>query len=580
MPQRIKLLDEHTINQIAAGEVVERPASVVKELVENALDAEAKRVEVEIIEAGRKLILVADDGIGMSPEDAMRSLERHATSKIKTPSDLMGIQTLGFRGEALPSIASVSHLTLSTSEENGSRSVLSVAFGKIVENKHSPGPRGTEIKVERLFENTPARLKFLKTDTSELGNIVDTLEKYVVAFPHVSFKLSIDGDAKIHSSGRGETREAIAEIWGSELARSLAEISTSISGIEVTGFSAPPHINRANRKQQLLFVNNRPIRSKALFAAIDAAYRSLTPEKRYPVVVLHLQVDPSQIDVNVSPTKNELKFAKEGTVFDAVRLALKSGLMEHGMMPSVASSLSDASSRSFFSDNTDENYAALPLLSQTAVVDLFRQEIPSEPSTHYPFSDLVEGLQVLGQIGETFIVASNRRGLTIIDQHVAHERVLYEILSRTRGETAVEKQALLSPETIEFDRSIAIALLDKLPELRNLGFDIDSFGSNSYIVRSLPAAITKRDWRRLLYDLASEICEFDGRNQPQEARHRIWVTTACHMAVKAGDVLSIPEMEKLIRDLAETENPYMCPHGRPIAITLTFEELLRRFKRV
>jgi DNA mismatch repair protein MutL len=580
MPERITLLDEHTINQIAAGEVVERPASVVKELVENALDAGAQRIEIEVTDAGRRLIRVADDGIGMSPEDARRSLERHATSKIKTPSDLQGIQTLGFRGEALPSIASVSQMTLSTSEEDGSRTVLVVAFGEIVENKSSPGPRGTEIRVERLFENTPARLKFLKTDSSEIGNIVDILEKYVVAFPFVSFKLSVDGDIKIHSTGRGQPREAIAEIWGSELVRSLAEVSTSISGIMVTGFTAPPHINRATRKQQFLFVNNRPIRSKALFAAIDAAYRSLTPEKRYPVVVLHLQVPPSQIDINVSPTKTELKFAKEGAVFDAVRLALKSGLMENGMMPSVASGLSETININSVATDLDHNKDMYSSLSQTAVVDLFRQDLPAEQNTRYPFAELVDGLKVLGQIGETFIVASNSRGLTIIDQHVAHERVLYEILCGLRSETPVEKQALLSPETIEFDRSVAIALSDKLPELRNLGFDIDRFGNNSYIVRSLPAAITARDWKHLLYDLASEICEFDGRVQTQEARHRIWITTACHMAVKAGDVLSIAEMEKLIKDLAETENPYMCPHGRPIAITLTFEELLRRFKRV
>jgi DNA mismatch repair protein MutL len=573
MLRRVALLDPHTINQIAAGEVVERPASVVKELVENALDAGAKRIEVTVEEAGRKRIRVSDNGCGMGPEDAEAALERHATSKIRSAGDLHRVTSLGFRGEALPSIASVSRMTLSTAEEDGARHRVCIEFGKIVSRDSVPGPAGTEITVEDLFANTPARLKFLKSDTTEASQITEVIGKYATAYPDVAFTLRFGDHAAIASSGSGSLTEAIGHVWGADLARALAEVDTVVSGIRVQGFVAPPHVNKPGRSHQVFFVNGRPVRSKTLYASADAAYRSLTPERRYAVVALSLSLDPADIDINISPTKSEVKFHREGAAFDAVRLAIKGGLMDHGLMPSAATG---------FQFQSVEGGAAVAVAAPAEVVtDLFRESYAPQPeeTARYPFLDLLDDLKVLGQVMNTFIVVSTRKGIAIIDQHVAHERVLYEYLCGLRGGGAIEAQPLLSPETIEFERSEAVALSERLEDLRGVGFQLEPFGPLSFLIRTVPAAAANKDYRKTLQDVAAELLNTDGRVRPESAREKIWITTACRMAVKAGDPLSIPEMEKLIRDLAETENPYLCPHGRPITITLTSDELLRKFKR-
>lgn len=589
---RVALLDPHTINQIAAGEVVERPASVVKELVENGLDAGATRVEVQIKAAGRELISVLDDGHGMSPEDARMALQRHATSKIRGAKDLLQITSLGFRGEGLPAIASVSKLTLTTATEDGEAFRLVVEYGKIRSEEAAPGRRGTAVQVAGLFENLPARLKFLKSDATETAQIVETVSRYVLAFPHVAFRLIVDSQCAIQSPGTNEPAAALAAIWGSEVVSALAEVDSTVSGVRVTGFVGPPHVNRHARTHQVVFVNRRPVRSKTLTAAIDTAYRDLTPERRYPIVMLNLDIAPSEVDVNVSPTKSEVKFHRESAVFDAVRLTIKAALQEHGMMPTIGGALapSGSSSSSLFVRG-----AALVSLPGETPPDLFRaaDEAPTAPGAtaftpadgagegnRMPFRELLDDLRILGQVQHTFIVVSTRRGLALVDQHVAHERVLYEYLCGLKAGGPAEVQRLLSPETVQFDKRAAVALAEHLDLLREAGFDLEAFGSGAYLVRGVPAGLKGRAYEAVLNDIVDQILESDGKAKVESIRERVLTTAACRMAVKAGDRLELPEMERLIEDLARTENPYMCPHGRPITLTLSWEELMRRFKRL
>lgn len=316
----VRLLDPHTVNQIAAGEVVERPASVVKELVENALDAGATRIEVELVHSGKSLIRVADNGTGMDVADACQALQRHATSKIVSVDDLQAVRSLGFRGEALPSIASVSRMTLSTALGDGLRTILRVEGGECAEPAGAAGPKGTEVRVEDLFYNTPARLKFLKSDTTELGQAMEHVSRYAIAYPGVAFTMTHNGQLAIRTSGSGDMLEAISDVWGREVARTLARVHMDVAGLAISGFVSPPHITKPTRAYQYLYVNGRPVRTRTLTVAVDQAFRDLTPERRYPMLVLLIDIDPARIDVNVSPTKSEVKFQQEGAAFDAIRI--------------------------------------------------------------------------------------------------------------------------------------------------------------------------------------------------------------------------------------------------------------------
>ncbi len=606
MPASVRLLDSHTVNQIAAGEVVERPASVLKELVENALDAGARKIQIELRDSGKTLIRVSDDGAGMSAEDAFSCLQRHATSKITSVEDLLAVRTLGFRGEALPSIASVSRMQVSSATEDGLRTVIQIEGGEVRPVAGSAGPRGTEVTVEDLFYNTPARLKFLKSDTTELGQSIEVVSRYAIAYPHVCFVFTHNGQEAIHTSGNGEMLDAVGDVWGREAARALAEVRTELGGLRVQGFVSPPHFTKPTRAYQYVFVNGRPVRTRTLTAALDQAYRDLTPERRYPLLALIIDIDPALVDVNVSPTKSEVKFQREGQAFEALRMAIKSALMEHGMMPSVLSSGVAAANVALSEVGSGRSEAGLgfdfAMRAQAPLTDYrlgsnFERDDPQPttydpqpiahnplptaqpPASRYPFGDLMEGLRVIGQAMDTFIIAETARGIVIIDQHVAHERILYEYLCGLKGSTAIEKQALLVPQTLHLDKRAAVLLRDRIAEVEAVGFDLEPFGGESYVVRAVPAAIRQRDPLKVLQNLIDELVESSVTRRLVPTREQIWITSACKMAVKAGDPLSIAEMEKLIVDLAETENPYMCPHGRPITLTLTADDLLRKFKR-
>ena len=635
---RIQLLDTNTINQIAAGEVLERPAAAVKELVENALDAGATRIEIELAGAGRDLIRIRDNGSGMTPEELKLSLLRHATSKIRELSDLDSVMTLGFRGEAIPSIGSVSKLTISTGTEDGRRAVVRVEGGECVYEGAESGPKGTEIRVEDLFYNTPARLKFLKSDTTEVGQIVDFVMRYAIAFPTVSFTLIHNGQSVLQTTGNGDQLEAIASTWTRDMARSLVPVNGELGGLKLQGFVSPPHVTKSNRSLQYLYVNGRPMKSRTLTIALDQAFRDLTPDRRFPVVALNIEIDPSRIDVNVSPTKSEVRFQQEGLAFEAIRVCIRESLLAHGMMPSAAQiatanqainqalnisqspnishSLNEVASTQSFRGLTEHSiYAQSPINhssvpnpavggrsnshwdnpDQPRIVDTGLGKT-SDTLTHtlaeasvnlnvgnnesMPYLSILDDLFIVGQAMNTFIIAETRHGLIIVDQHVAHERIIYEYLCGLKRSTLIEKQALLVPQTLHLDKRSAILLADKLDEIHSVGFEIDSFGADSFVIRSVPAALKGKDPIKYLTDLVDELVESSVNKRIIPTREQIWIMSSCKMAVKAGDPLSRAEMEKLLLDLATTENPYHCPHGRPITATLTQDDLLRLFKRI
>lgn len=585
----IRLLDNHTVNQIAAGEVVERPASAVKELVENALDAGATQITVRLEDAGRTLIEVADNGVGMDSESARLALLRHATSKIATAADLNRIVSYGFRGEALPSIASVSTMTLSTSSDpDGARAVLRVDGGAISETAYEPGPRGTTVRVEGLFAAVPARLKFLKTDATELNQCVEAVSRFAVLRPDVAFRVEHHGTALLRTTGSGDPLAALAEVWSPELAGALVPISASNGYATVTGYVSPPHLTKPTRAMQWVYVNGRVVRSRTLTAALDHAYRSLTPDRRYPVAVLSLDIDPAELDVNVSPTKSEVKFHREGGVFDAVRRGVKDALLSHGMVPSLAGVQAANEALAQYAQPHLADWpgrpSALSVAAQAPVADTGFARVGGEDgaageATGTTLPDLLDGLRILGQVDHTFILAENRHSILVVDQHVAHERILYEMLCNTRGGTAVERQHLLEPATIPVGRRVAALVIEHSADFAAMGFEVEPFGPDSLLVRTVPALGRGRAALEVLQDLLDELADGAGQTNWTPTRDDVYIMCSCKMAIKAGDPLGHAEMQKLIEDLAQTENPYLCPHGRPITITWPKGDIRRRFKR-
>jgi DNA mismatch repair protein MutL len=589
---RIHLLEEHTVNRIAAGEVVERPASVVKELVENSIDAGAHTIIVEVEQGGKRLIRVTDDGEGMSPADALLSIQRHATSKIRDAEDLQSIVTLGFRGEALPSIAAVSRFELLTKRadlDTGMR--LVVENGQVVEAEECAARNGTTVTVRDLFYNTPARLKFLKSVATELSHITELMTRFALAFPEISFRLLHNGQEIFVSQGSTDPRHALLAVFGRDVARELRSIDFAQGSLRITGYVSPPHLTRPTRAMQSFFVNRRLVRHRVLSKALDDAYRTLTPEGRHPVAAIFLQVPPYSVDVNVHPTKAEVKFSHEGEVYHAVLTAIRQALLQQGMMPSALPGLQsglDIAQPAARPSTGQPIWQPSPMPPQEVLhAELLRRagielsqatSVEVQPAAR-PYAEMLEGFQVLGQLDRTYIIASSLRGLLIIDQHVAHERVLYEKLTVLRQRQPVPVQHLLTPLVFHLDRRTATLLGEHLQEIQNMGFLLEPFGSDSVVLRGVPAWLGQRNVEALVRDLLDEISELGVQRRLPLTDETLVATTACKMAVKAGDALSHAEMTHLLQELAETENPYLCPHGRPVVLVLSIEELERRFKR-
>lgn len=539
----IKILPEDLVNKIAAGEVIERPASVIKELVENSIDAGATQIIVEIQNAGKKLMMVADNGSGMTAEEIKLSLQRHSTSKISQLDDLFNIKTLGFRGEALPSIASVSKMKL----------------------EPNPAGAGLTVTVKDLFHNTPARKKFLKADSTETGQIGEVIAKYVLANPQIAFRFTSDGKPLISSTGSGRLADAVLSIYGPVLLKDLIVVEHDFSHGRIRGYISRPTISRLDKNYETFFVNGRYIKNFLLNRALEEGYRTLIPSARYPVAVLFIEIDPGRVDVNVHPTKREVKFVNNQEVMDGIREGVKQALGDIGSKVTGVDAGMEAGSW----NKEIRSYDQLPMSNFDTGI---HPQIPTsnfEGRSRFP----------IYQFKNIYIIAIDGEELIMIDQHAAHERILYDQLSRGSRVASHESQVLLVPETIDLGTGEAAALGENLDYLNTLGFALELFGQNSYILRAVPVVSAKVAARQLLLDILADL-RAEGKSVQIEIRQEnIRKYVACHSAIKAGDILTQTEMDQLIRDLFATRNPLTCPHGRPTMIRLTEAELAKRFGR-
>jgi len=579
----IRVLSEKVASQIAAGEVVERPASVVKELVENSIDAGACDVRVEARGGGKQFIRVTDDGCGVPAAEVELAFQRHSTSKLTTAEDLDRITTLGFRGEALASIASVSRVTFvtrATDEPVGM--LLRLEGGRVVVRRESGRPPGTAVTVEDLFFNVPARRKFLRTDRTERRHIDNWLTRYAMAYPGLRFALSHNGRVVFQSPGNGRLRDVLVAVYSLEIGAALLEIApddqAQASSIQVTGFVAPPSLHRANRTYITLFVNGRWVQDRRLTYAIIQAYHTLLPSGRYPLAVVMVRLPPEEVDVNVHPAKAEVRFHDGDAVFRAVQKAVRSTLLECSSVPvasRAATAWPVAPSR-----RRDERLERLSGLEPRSAGEQLRfEEKPGEDGgVLTPEAERLPPLRVVGQLGATYVVAEGPKGMYLIDQHAAHERVLFERLLAERERTAAASQDLLEPQPVELTHEAANLLEQHLESLGDLGFQVESFGGTTLLVRALPTLAAQEDARELLEDLAAALLAGD-EPMADRVEDAIALRVCKRAAIKAGQVMAREEMEELIRALERCTSPRTCPHGRPTMIHLSVEQLAREFGR-
>lgn len=582
-PCRIRILEEEVANQIAAGEVVERPASVVKELVENAVDAGATRISVEVEDGGKALIRVTDNGTGMTPQEAVLALQRHATSKITSAEDLAGVRTLGFRGEALPSIASVARLTLLTrrmGELEGCR--LEVEAGEIRTLEAAGTAEGTILSIQDLFYNTPARLKFLKSTRSELGQICDVLTRLALSHPQIAVRLIAEGEEMLHSPGAADPLNAVAALFGKETAKELVPVAHVREGLAVEGYVSSPRFTRPTRSGQHLFVNGRWIRSRALTHALDEAFRSSLPPGRFAFAVLHVEIDPALIDVNVHPTKSEVRFLREWEVHRAVSEAVRGALTVPGTSTSLLRQQTlkpeDLHGGSWLPPEPDSppdpfavsNPGATPASDPTPAL--------AQP-TLSGLAALTPETRPIAQLWNAYIIAEGPAGLLIIDQHLAHERILYERLLGA-GDERRANRTLTSPATLQLTHTEALRVDALLPQLANVGFTLEPFGRDAFVLRAVPECLQPGVELATLREVINELVgRSDSDASAAGAVERVAAATACRAAVKKGARLGFEELKRLLQDLAKTTNSAYCPHNCPISIELSYADLLRKFKR-
>ena len=564
----IKVLDKKLVSQIAAGEVVERPASVVKELVENALDAGATQVAVEVRGGGISLIRIMDNGTGIPSAEVALAFERYATSKIGNLADLQSIATLGFRGEALPSIAAVSQvdiLTGAAGETTGT--YISVQEGKVSVRKSQARPQGTTVTVRDLFRSIPARRKFLKSVPTENSHVANVVSQYALAYPEVSFALFLEGRKALGTAGKGRLIDSIIEVYGAEIARQMLEVPESEWGsgeaqIKVTGMVGSPSISRSGRGYLSFFINRRWVNSRLLAWGVEEAYHGLLPQGKHPVAVITISLPPSEVDVNIHPTKSEVKFQHEHQVFTAVQKAVRQTLIAQTPVPRI-----------------EEVAVAYGVPSRQAEIDwssggVGQSSISQAFEAARPLTVTLPVLRVLGQLMSSYIVAEGPGGLYLIDQHAAHERIVFERVREQRSRGESEVQGLLEPVPFEVTPQQEAVLNSHQPELAESGFSLELFGDRTYLVRSVPQALSEGDWPGALRDL------LDSGEKMDDWGERIAISIACHSgAVRAGQLLSDDEMRALVRQLEKTAVPHTCPHGRPTLIHLSAGQLRREFGR-
>lgn len=622
----IQLSDELS-NKIAAGEVVERPASVVKELVENAIDADSTVIEIDIEEAGLASIRVLDNGEGMENDDCKRAFRRHATSKIKDENDLFRVRTLGFRGEALPSIASVSHLEITTSTGEGAGTKLMLQGGNIISESRSSSRKGTEIVVSNLFFNTPARLKYMKTVHTELGNITDVVNRIALAHPEVSIRLRHHGKNLLQTNGNGDVRHVLAAIYGTAVAKKMLPLHVSSLDFEVKGYIALPEITRASRNYMSSVINGRYIKNFPLVKAVHEGYHTLLPIGRHPITFIEITMDPILVDVNVHPSKLEVRLSKETELHDLIRDGIKDVFKQQQLIPSAqlpkksAPVIKNEQQFITFDEKPAErkipekapvpSYSPMKLSSVVKEPVEIEDELPSEHlethsvaetkqrmeepavSEEWPeafeqepaqeqqqtSSERVPIMYPIGQMHGTYILAQNENGLYIIDQHAAQERIKYEYFREKVGEVEPEVQDMIVPLTFHYSTNEALIIEQHQQELESVGVFLESFGSNSYIVRCHPAWFPKGEEAELIEEIIQQV--LDSKNiDIKKLREEAAIMMSCKGSIKANRHLRNDEIKALLDDLRSTSDPFTCPHGRPIMIHHSTYEMEKMFKRV
>lgn len=618
----IKRLSESLANKIAAGEVVERPASVVKELVENAIDADAGSVVVEVEEGGLKTIKVTDDGRGFASDDCLIAFERHATSKIHNDSDLFHIHTLGFRGEALPSIAAVSYLELKTSDGEGPGTHLVLQGGHVIQSGHTQSRKGTEIKVSRLFYNTPARLKYLKSIHTELGKITDVVNRMALSYPGVRFSLTHEGKTVFQTNGSGELSHVLSAIYGVRTAKAAVPFSGDSLDFHVEGLAVHPQISRAGRQYVYIFVNDRFIKNYPIFGAIMDGYHTLMMIGRYPICVIHIKIDPSLIDVNVHPAKLEARISKEKDLCILISKTIRSAFHRERLIPSVSTkehpndrpqsaqqALNFSPSVTTGPDLTAEGDVSGAQPSLFADTEQVHEPRPDQSIFNLPESETndeaaatsesdegfpqpsemdpaesepgrrMPKLYPIGQMHGTYIFAQNEDGLYIIDQHAAQERVKYEYYREKVGENAREVQELLVPLTFEFSGSEYETIQEYQDYLDQIGLHFESFGDRTLIIRSHPTWMPKGREPEMIGDIVHQLVE-SGKISIKKLREKLAMMMSCKRSIKANHYLRADEIEALLDSLSRAKDPFTCPHGRPVLVHFTPYEMEKMFKRV
>ncbi len=572
----IRILDEASINKIAAGEVIERPASVVKELVENSIDAGADTIRIEVTKSGKGSIRVTDNGCGMSRDDAALSYVKHATSKIRKIDDIETVRTMGFRGEALSSISAIAIVEITTKTKNElSGTKIIIQGGKLVSILETGAPDGTAITVNDLFYNTPVRKKYLKSDTTELARMIDIVSKIAIGHNNVSFSLFNNGKELLRCPS-SELPGTIIHIYGQEVARAMLPLYIESPSVRITGFISRPTLMRSSLDFQSFYVNDRNINSRAIGFALREGYGTLMPRGRFPIAVLKIYVDTHEVDVNVHPTKNQVRLSNEKDICDMVKQAVKNALSKNDLIPEIKLALQQS------------------LLYETPAADLLqvKETITNfEPSARdterrlrrsdragmeTEHNNEIPEVNVLGQVDSIYILAGTKNGLMIIDQHAAHERVFFELVRESKRD---DSQELIVPINIELNSWEKVLIKDTIPYLEEFGFRISEFGPDSFAVTAVPIVLEKLEDTQIVHDIISDILSEGKIKEETGIFERLTKSIACRSALKAGADCSISQMENLIKQLLRTDNPYTCPHGRPTMVSLNRQELDKLFRR-
>lgn len=601
---KIRVLDEHIANQIAAGEVVERPSSIVKELVENAIDAGSTKIDIAIEEGGLKKIRVTDNGSGIEADDCHIAFERHATSKISSGKDLFQIRSLGFRGEALPSIAAVSKLECVTSARtDGLGRKIVIEGGELVLSEETAASRGTDIQVKDLFYNTPARLKYIKTVQTELSHISNYVYRLSLAHPNISFTFSHQHNVLLQTLGNGDILQAVAAIYGSTIAKQMVAVEGESLDYKLHGLIAKPEATRANRFGISIIINGRYVQNYALAKAVMAAYHTLLPINRFPIAVLNIEMEPSLIDVNVHPSKLEVRFSKEQELLQFIEDVLREGLQRQVFIPkgkadeqpkraTVQEQLTwspppstNAEQRTHVGQSTkktahDRLEPWNDSIKKPDQVKEAMEQFVTPAKENEPTVPSFPQLYPIGQMRGTYIIAQNEEGLYLIDQHAAHERIHYEYYYEQFGKPDQLSQELLMPMTLDFTPSEATMLKERLDTFEQAGVFIEFFGGNSFIVRAHPHWFPAGEEKSIIEEMAEWILNEGKGVDIAKLRERSSIMCSCKAAIKANHHLSMAEIEALLEQLRQCKNPYTCPHGRPIVISYSNYELEKMFKRV